>query len=150
MCSLGVRSRASPTGYKALDDKALTIMLNILYQDYVHDLPAPCIAITHLTARSHNDANWYKTGYCSPFGPLPSPKNCLEAIVRFQFWANELDEVDAAVATLHQRLFAARHNLRVIGFVHVSIQGTTLAERARFPKTWRKTTDYKILCTFYA
>jgi hypothetical protein len=125
-------------------------MLNMLYQDYLQDLPAPRIAVVRLAARPPNAARWYETGYCSPFELLSSLKNCLEAVVRFQFWSNDLDQVDSAVATLHQRLFAARHNLRAIGLVCVSIQATTLAERACFPKTWRKATYYKMLCTFYA
>ncbi len=150
MSSPSSHSRAGPLGNGPFNDTALTLMLNMLHQDYLYDLPAPCIAVIRLAARPPNAANWYETGYSCPFGLLSSLENCLQALVRFQFWANELEQVDAAVATLHQRLFAARHNLCAIGFVHVSLQGTTLAERARVPKTWRKATYYKILCAFYA
>jgi hypothetical protein len=47
----------------------------------------------------------------------------LDAVVRFQFMANEPDAVDAAVEELHKRLLADRDKLWAAGFLRVGCRG---------------------------
>jgi hypothetical protein len=124
--------------------QALVRMLDVLRKKYLRDLPALDVSVVGVVV-----LDWGRGGrYRGSHTPLATDKGCLEVRVRFQFWADELDEVDAAIEALHKRLFAARDELRADGFLHVAIQETLLAEHTRLPRPWRKSTDYKILYEF--
>jgi hypothetical protein len=127
--------------------QALVYMLNVL-REYLYDLPAPEVSVVSVVVLDWGRNDQREAIYRSLHAPPAADKRCLEVIVRFQFWADELDEVDAAVEALHKRLFVARDELQADGFFHIAVQETLLAEHTRLPRPWRKSTDYRILYEF--
>ena len=73
----------------------------------------------------------------------------LDAVVRFQFLADELDNVEVAVEALQSRLLDAKDALWKAGFLRFGVKETSLAERLPIPNIWRKTVDYEVLFEFH-
>ncbi len=122
--------------------QALANMVDVLQKDYMHDLPASDVSLVSVVVR-----NWRETVYGGALSPPALRTGCLDAIIRFRLWADDLEEVDAAVMTLHGRLSA--DGMSCPGFVCVVRQGTLLAEHTLSPRIWHKAIDYRILYEFY-
>jgi hypothetical protein len=128
-------------------------MLEVL-REYLppHDesdpLPAPTVSVMSITERALAVGNRRGTERRGLF-PVVALKGCrLDAVVRFQLWANERDDVDAAIEELQRRLLADRDGLWADGFLRVGAEGTSPAEHVSPPDSWRKSTDYKVLYEF--
>ena len=79
----------------------------------------------------------------------------LDAVVRFQLWANALDAVDTAIDELHGKLLAAKKTLQADEgeeepnrFLRLIVDDTPVAEYISPLDAWRKTTNYKVLYEF--
>jgi hypothetical protein len=72
----------------------------------------------------------------------------LEAVVRFQIWATQPDDVNSAIQTLHENLLTAKSTLRGQGFLRLDAIATSLAEFDAALNQWSKTCDYKVLYEF--
>ncbi len=127
--------------------QALANMVDILQKDYMHDLPAPDVSLVSVVVRARGVRNWREAVYGGALSPPALRMGCLDATIRLRFWAADLEEVDAAVATLHGRLSA--DGMSCPGFVCVVRQGTLLAEHTLSPRIWHKAIDYRILYEFY-
>jgi hypothetical protein len=73
----------------------------------------------------------------------------LDAVVRFQYWAETPEESDALIAGLQGRLRSAGNELRAAGFLRIEAAGVTVAESvAAVNDFWRKSADYRVLYEF--
>jgi hypothetical protein len=72
----------------------------------------------------------------------------LDATVRFQLWAAELDTVDRNMDQLHGRILAAKDALRTAGFLRIATEDTALADFVQTLDVWRKTMSCKVLYEF--
>ncbi|UCG26255.1 MAG: hypothetical protein JSW55_09825 [Chloroflexota bacterium] len=73
----------------------------------------------------------------------------LDALVRFELWADSPAAVDDAVDTLHGALLAANDDLFAHGFLRITAEGTTLSEHVTAVDAWRKSASYRILYEFH-
>lgn len=69
----------------------------------------------------------------------------LEALLRFQLWADTLPAVDDQIRQLQISLLTAGDTLRKRGFLQLHSVGGTPAEHVSALPAWRKTTDYRVL-----
>lgn len=72
----------------------------------------------------------------------------LDAVVRFQLWANTPNNVDQAIDDLHGRLLDEKKILLNAGFLRFVSNGSSLAEHIPSLNAWRRTADYKVLYEF--
>jgi len=69
----------------------------------------------------------------------------LDALIRFQVWGDDPDQLEAAITDLHLRLLGRRNNLRLEGFLHLSLVGMSLVEHLPVINAWRKQAEYEVL-----
>ncbi|HEY9640601.1 MAG TPA: hypothetical protein V6C57_08955 [Coleofasciculaceae cyanobacterium] len=72
----------------------------------------------------------------------------LDAMVRFQLWATELDTVDHNMDQLHGRILSAKDTLRTAGFLRIATEDTALADFVPPLEAWRKTMSCSVLYEF--
>jgi hypothetical protein len=72
----------------------------------------------------------------------------LDAVVRFQLWANALGIVETAIDELHGKLLSAKPFLQANGFLRLIVDDTPMAEYISPLDAWRKTTNYRVLYEF--
>lgn len=129
-------------------EQALADMLAVL-EEYLQGLPSPSVSVASVTERALAVGNRRGTERRGSFAVLALKGGRLEAVVRFQFLADESADVDAAVKTLQERLLAARDDLWAAGFLRIAAEETSLAEHVSGLDAWRKTADYRILYEFH-
>ena len=71
------------------------------------------------------------------------------ALVQFQVWAKELDQVDEAVKEIQRTLLAEENLLRSLGFLRLQAHDVSVADYVEQLEAWRKTADYQVLYEFY-
>lgn len=127
-------------------------MLNVLstyLPASVPSLPNPSVSAVSVTERAVGLGNRRGNETRGPFAIVALKGGRLDAVVRFQLWANEPSDADTAIDELHGRLFAARDELWGAGFLRVTAEKTSLPEHVSSPNAWRKTADYRILYEFH-
>lgn len=72
----------------------------------------------------------------------------LDAVVRFQVWADTPAEADDLMTQQHALLLAAKDQLKVAGFLTLAAETTSLVSHAGALDFWRKTADYRVLYEF--
>lgn len=117
-------------------------------------VPEPNVSIATVSERALAVGNWRGNERRGTLGAAPLKGGRLDAVVRFQFWANGPDgpiDVDESINELHGRLLAAKETLRAAGFLRAKAETTQSAEPIFVPQVsaWRKTTDYRVLYEFH-
>lgn len=111
--------------------------------------PQPSLSLVSVTERSVGVGNRRGAGTVGPFNVRALKGLQLDAVLRFQYWAETPEGADALIAGLQGRLRAAGSQLRTVGFLHIEAAGITVAESvAAVNDFWRKTADYKVLYEF--
>jgi hypothetical protein len=115
------------------------------------NLPEPNVSITSVSERALAIGNWRGNERRGAIADLALKGGRLDAVVRFQLWADEPILVDTAINELHGRLLAARDSLRAAGFLRLKAENTRSAESILVSgvNAWRKTTDYRVLYEFH-
>ncbi|MGH3983740.1 MAG: hypothetical protein ACRDST_13915 [Pseudonocardiaceae bacterium] len=108
-------------------------------------LPRPNVTLERVGERLVGLGNHRGSDRESPLGPQTLRGGRLDARVRFQLWGTSAPIVDAAVLALHSDLFTDRDQLRLVGFLKLSIAATTLAEFIDTVGGWRKATSFDVL-----
>jgi hypothetical protein len=72
----------------------------------------------------------------------------LDALVRFNLWADDLPAIEAFIAGLNAQLIASRDALWEAGFLRVALEATSPAEEVTSFSAWRQYVDYRILFEF--
>ena len=133
-------------------DQVLGSMLATLSK-YLHfmpsPLPEPVVSIVTLKERPLAIGNslGYESRGSFPIIELKGVR--LEAKVSFQLWGGDLKEVDTEFEALHERLLAARDDLRAEGFLTLSAGGASSSEQIDSLHAWRKTADFNLLYEFH-
>jgi hypothetical protein len=129
----------------------LTAMLNAL-ETYLPPpappIPAASVSTVSVTERTIGLGNHRNMETRGGFAVVAIKGGRLDAVVRFHVWANQLDEVDAALNQLRDRLESDKEILRSVGFLRLAIAATSIAEFDFNLNAWVKTTDYKVLYEF--
>lgn len=111
--------------------------------------PQPSLSIVSATERTVGIGNLRGAGLVGPFNVRSLKGLQLDAVVRFQYWAETPEESDASVAALQGRLRSAGNELRAAGFLRVEAAGVSAAESvAAVNDFWRKSADYRVLYEF--
>lgn len=114
-------------------------------------VPEPNVSIATVSERALAVGNWRGNERRGTLAAAPLKGGRLDAVVRFQFWADDPIVVDESINELHGRLLAAKDELRAAGFLRAKAEATLSAEPIFVPalSAWRKTTDYRVLYEFY-
>lgn len=113
-------------------------------------LPDPSVSVVSITERTVGLGNRVGTETRGSFAVAALKGSRLDAVVRFEVWANQPDEVNDAIALLHERLLSptAKATLRAAGVLRLAAAETSLAEFDFTLNAWTKTCDYKVLYEF--
>lgn len=120
------------------------------YRLKVQPLPFSSVSAVSVTERTIGVGNHRGTETRGGFAVIVWKGGRLDAVVRFQLWANQLDDVDTAVKKLGTSLEADRNILRSQGFLRLDLQTASLAEFNSTLNAWFQTVDYKVLYEFYS
>lgn len=112
-------------------------------------LPAPKVFVTSLTDRTIGLGNRRGNELRGGIAVVALKGGRLDAVVRFQLWASQLEEVETALIELRDRLETAKMTLRSQGFLRFALEGTSLTEFNSSLNAWFKTLDYKALYEFH-
>lgn len=111
--------------------------------------PQPSLSLVSVKERAVGIGNLRGTGMVGPFNVRSLKGVQLDAVVRFQYWAETPEESDTLVTGLQGRLRSAGNELRAAGFLHIEAAGITVAESvAAVNDFWRKSADYRVLYEF--
>lgn len=129
-------------------DQVIDTMLKVL-KDYLPQagagLPFSGIAIASISERTVGLNNFIGTETRGAF-PIVSRKGIrLDALVRFQTWADDPVQLDIVFSKLDAHLMADRTALRSSGFLRLALENTATADQVASLKAWRKQVDYRVL-----
>jgi hypothetical protein len=110
--------------------------------------PAASIALVSATPQAVGLGNWRGNEVRGALPIVALKGGHLDAVVRFQLWANDLAGADGAVRNLQGSLLAATTALRDAGFLRVVAQDVSLAEQPAGLAAWRETASYRVLYEF--
>ncbi len=123
-------------------------MLDILREylpEQVDSLPKPMVVVDNLTERLVGLGNWLGNETRGSL-PVVARKGCrLDAVTRFQLWANTPDDVETAMEEMQDRLLADKDHLWTLGILRLMTEQSSLAEHVSSLDAWRKTADYRVL-----
>src|SRR4051794_14173480 len=88
-------------------------------------VPEPNVSIATVSERALAVGNWRGNERRGTLAAVPLKGGRLDAVVRFQFWANGPDgpiDVDESINELHGRLLAAKETLRAAGFLRAKAE----------------------------
>lgn len=115
----------------------------------VEPLPFGSVSAVSVTEKPIGVGNRRGTETRGGFAVVVWKGGRLDAVVRFQVWANQLDGVNAAIKNLSANLEADRNLLRSQGFLRLDLQTTSLPEFNSTANAWFQTADYQVLYEFY-
>ena len=129
-------------------DQVIDAMLKAL-QDYlppsVAGLPKSSVFVASVSERAVGLNNRIGTEKRGEF-PVVAVKGIrLDALVRFQAWASDPEQIDTDFTNLNSQLIADRDFLRQEGFLRLALENTLAADRVSSPDAWRKQADYRVL-----
>jgi hypothetical protein len=111
--------------------------------------PTPSISVVRITERPVGLGNRVGNEMRGSFMVAALKGSRLDAVVRFQVQANQLDAVNTAIQTVHEQLLAAKPSLRRQGILRLDAADTALATFDSVLNVWRQTCEYKVLYEFY-
>lgn len=131
---------------------AVTALLDVL-KTYLPPagggLPAPTVSIASVTERSLGLNNRRGEETRAGFGVVELKGGRLDAVARFELWAAQPGAVEQAIQDLIGRLLADRDNLWSVGFLRISLAGTSSSENVPALPAWRQTADVNVLYEFH-
>jgi hypothetical protein len=107
--------------------------------------PAPSVSLLSATPQAVGLGNWRGNEVRGALPILALKGGHLDAVVRFQLWANDLAGADGAVKNLQGSLLAATTALRDAGFLRLAAEDESLAEQPAGIGAWRETANYRVL-----
>lgn len=127
-------------------NKALTAMMTTL-RTYLPapaaQVPNPSLGIASLAERTVGVGNW--RGTRSGVAPVSLQGGRIDALVRFQLWAQEPGDVIQAVQTLSTKLLGDRDKLRGSGFLRLAMQSAAEPDPLPDLTLWRQSADFHVL-----
>ena len=148
VASRAATARSPTTNNASTPDQALVLMLAEL-EGYTDGLPEPSVSALRVDERALALGNRRGLERRGSFAVVELKGGRLDAVVRFQFLADEPSAVDSAVQDLQRSLLRARDALWTAGFLRITAEGTSPAEHLPALTRWRKTTDYRVLYEYH-
>ena len=129
-------------------DTAVQAMLGIL-SAYLPapagPLPAPTISVTSLTERTAGMGNYRGTEARGEFPAVELKGIRVDAVTRFQLWAQDPAQADTDVTALASQLAVDADTLWGKGFLKFTLDAVPPAEVIPSLTAWRKHADYRVL-----
>jgi hypothetical protein len=110
-------------------------------------VPAPGLSLVGLQERTVGLGQRVGTDLRGPFSVAALKGIRLEAVVRYQVWANTLPDVELSIQDLIVRLLGDRDALRAAGFLRLALNSTSAGENVE-TDIWRETADFAVLYEF--
>ena len=110
--------------------------------------PAPGVSLVSVTEKAVGLGTLRGLATRSPFSVSLLRGIRLDAVVRFQVWADTPADADALMTQQHALLLAAKEQLKTEGFLKLAAETTSLVDHAGAINFWRKTADYRVLYEF--
>lgn len=108
-------------------------------------LPAPSVILLTVNEAPVGLGNFIGLERRGPLAQVEVKGGRLDAVVRFQLWASNLNDVNAAVLDLQGRLLAARDDLWTAGFLRFVSEASEAASLDSTVNSWGRTVDYHAL-----
>jgi len=129
-------------------DQVIDAMLKVL-KDYlpqpIAGLPFPDVVVASVSEGRVGLNNYIGTETRGAF-PVATRRGIrLDALVRFQTWADDPVQLDTAFSNLDAHLMADRDALRNSGFLRLALENTVTADQVASLNAWRKQADYRVL-----
>jgi len=140
-------SSANPSPSQVAAEQMLQVLHDFLPQQ-TPPLPFPSVSLVSLTERSVGLGNRRGNENRGPFGVLALKGIRLEAVVRFQLWANSMVEAETDMGDFITSLLTARDDLRTAGFLRLGLKSTGPGENFPDPNNhpaWRQSADFSVL-----
>ena len=132
-------------------DTAVKAMLDIL-TPYLPmaagPLPAPTISVTSLTERTAGLGNYRGNDGRGAFPAVELKGIRVDAVTRFQLWAQDPAQADGKVTALATQLATDADTLWGKGFLKFTLDAVPPAEVIPSLPAWRKHADYRVLFEF--
>jgi hypothetical protein len=108
-------------------------------------LPAPTISVTSLTERTAGMGNYRGTEARGEFPAVELKGIRVDAVTRFQLWAQDPAQADTDVTALASQLAVDADTLWGKGFLKFTLDAVPPAEVIPSLTAWRKHADYRVL-----
>jgi hypothetical protein len=135
-------------------DRALQALMTTL-QTYLpappppSPLPAGSVAVASVAERALSVGNLRGDETRSGIGTVGLKGGRIEALVRFQLWAQQPGDAEQAIQTLTQDVLADRDTLWAKGFLKLTLANTLPPENITGTNLWRDTADFNILYEYH-
>jgi len=129
--------------------KALLDLLKTYLPAAGGGLPAPSVFLASVAERSLGLNNRRGEDARAGFGVVELKGGRLDALARFELWAAQPGAVEQAIQDLISRLLADRDKLWSVGFLRISLEGTSSSENVAALTAWRQTADVRVLYEFH-
>jgi hypothetical protein len=108
-------------------------------------LPAGSVALASVAERAIGLGNWRGEETRSEIGVVTLKGGRIDALVRFQLWAQQPGDAEAAIQTLTQKVLADRDKLWAEGFLKLALKNMPPAENITGTTFWRDSAEFQIL-----
>jgi len=115
----------------------------------VPPIPPPSVSLVRMTEQPVGLGQRRGNEARGPFPLVALKGGRLDAVVRFQLWADGPNAADAALLDLQQELLRDRDELVASGFLRLESAESPPAERVEDPSAWRRLADYRLLYEFH-
>lgn len=111
-------------------------------------LPDPTVSVASMTERISGLGNSTGRDARGVLGTVDLKALRVDAVVRFQLWANGPAQADAAVTKLNSEIARDIDKLRTGGFLRITLDAAPPPDLITGLSAWRKHADYKALFEF--
>lgn len=112
-------------------------------------LPTPGILILNITDKTLGLGNLRGLETRGIFPAVEQRGGHVAALLRFQLFGNNSDQVNNAILNLQGQLLAARADLWDVGFLEMTGVGGTLAVQVAEAGPWERSIDYQVLFEYH-
>lgn len=139
---------ATKTNSTSIPGRAVEAMLKTL-RGQMENLPEASLSVASVTERPLAVGNRRGMERFGSFSAIELKGLRLDAVVRFQFLADDPGDVETAAQALQNRLLGAGDVLWMAGFLRLRARETSPAEHMPTSNAWRKTVDYEVLYEYH-
>lgn len=111
-------------------------------------LPPSTVVLASVVERTVGLGSRVGTDLRGPFTVAALKGLRIEAVARYEIWAQTPAEVGQAIEDLITKLLGERESLRAKGFLRVALKNTGSGENIFSEDAWRQTVDFEVLFEF--
>lgn len=112
-------------------------------------VPAGSVGVSSVAERALSVGNLRGDETRSGIGPVGLKGGRIEALVRFQLWAQQPGDAETAIQALTQKVLADRDTLWAEGFLKLTLANTLPPENITGTNLWRDTAEFSVLYEYH-